>query len=141
MDKSQKNNILKTLLGLILATSCCWLPALVIFLGGILGFSNFQNGLNKSSNFITFSGLILIGFGLYQFYKNKKGLQVILTSKIICPKCQHAKLETMPIDACQYFYECESCQAILKPLDNDCCVYCSYGSVPCPPIQCDEECC
>ncbi|TGE15005.1 hypothetical protein E5J99_13940 [Hymenobacter elongatus] len=26
-------------------------------------------------------------------------------------------------------------KAILKPLAGDCCVYCSYGTVPCPPIQ------
>jgi hypothetical protein len=23
----------------------------------------------------------------------------------------------------------------LKPLAGDCCVFCSYGSVPCPPVQ------
>lgn len=39
------------------------------------------------------------------------------------------------MDACQFFYECEGCGAILKPLAGDCCVFCSYGSVPCPPIQ------
>jgi len=24
---------------------------------------------------------------------------------------------------------------VLKPLTGDCCVFCSYGTVPCPPIQ------
>ena len=43
--------------------------------------------------------------------------------------------ETMPTDACQWFYECEQCHAVLKPKPGDCCVYCSYGTVPCPPIQ------
>ena len=41
----------------------------------------------------------------------------------------------MPTDACQYFYECEGSGALLKPLAGDCCVFCSYGDVPCPPIQ------
>ena len=41
----------------------------------------------------------------------------------------------MPIDSCQFFYECTNCGKILKPNDGDCCVYCSYGSVKCPPIQ------
>jgi len=41
----------------------------------------------------------------------------------------------MPVDACQYFYNCKGCGALLRPKDGDCCVYCSYGSVPCPPIQ------
>ena len=38
-------------------------------------------------------------------------------------------------DACQWRYECEQCHAMLRPKPGDCCVYCSYGSVPCPPIQ------
>jgi hypothetical protein len=25
--------------------------------------------------------------------------------------------------------------ALLKPKSGDCCVFCSYGDVPCPPIQ------
>jgi hypothetical protein len=41
----------------------------------------------------------------------------------------------MPTDSCQWFYECEGCRALLKPKAGDCCVYCSYGTVACPPIQ------
>jgi hypothetical protein len=41
----------------------------------------------------------------------------------------------MPTDACQYFYECTGCGTLLRPKKGDCCVFCSYGSVPCPPIQ------
>ena len=41
----------------------------------------------------------------------------------------------MPTDACQYFYDCKGCGALLKPLPGDCCVFCSYGSVRCPPVQ------
>ncbi len=41
----------------------------------------------------------------------------------------------MPTDACQYFYGCDGCGKLLRPLAGDCCVYCSYGSSPCPPIQ------
>jgi len=41
----------------------------------------------------------------------------------------------MPTDACQYFYECTGCGTLLRPKPGDCCVFCSYGSVPCPPIQ------
>lgn len=68
--------------------------------------------------------------------------EVILDSTITCPECGHTKKETMPTDACQYFYECEGCKKVLKPLEGDCCVYCSYGTVPCPPIQeGDSNCC
>ena len=66
----------------------------------------------------------------------------ILESTISCPKCGHQKTESMPTNACQYFYECESCKALLKPIQGDCCVFCSYGTVKCPPIQHkDESCC
>ena len=59
----------------------------------------------------------------------------ILRSRITCPQCGHAETETMPSDACQWFYPCKGCGALLKPKPGDCCVFCSYGDVPCPPIQ------
>lgn len=58
-----------------------------------------------------------------------------LRSTVICPKCGGSTTETMPTDACQYFYDCPHCAAVLKPLAGDCCVFCSYGDIPCPPIQ------
>nr|WP_274594844.1 GDCCVxC domain-containing (seleno)protein [Parasedimentitalea marina] len=47
----------------------------------------------------------------------------------------------MPTDSCQWFYDCTKCGAVLKPLPGDCCVFCSYGTVPCPPIQQGDSCC
>ena len=41
----------------------------------------------------------------------------------------------MPTDYCQYFSECPHCKNNLKPKYGARCVYCSYGSVKCPPIQ------
>ena len=60
---------------------------------------------------------------------------ITLSSAITCPVCGYSKVETMPTDACVYFYECASCKELLKPLPGDCCVFCSYGSVKCPPVQ------
>ena len=60
---------------------------------------------------------------------------VILESVLTCPECAHAQLETMPIDACQYFYECRRCGVLLRPKPGDCCVFGSYGNVKCPPTQ------
>ena len=62
-------------------------------------------------------------------------------STLTCPQCGHAKQETMPDNACQWFYECEGCHALLKPKQGDCCVFCSYGDVPCPPVQESGYCC
>lgn len=67
-------------------------------------------------------------------------MMVKTTSTITCPECGHAETETMPTDACQYFYDCKGCGALLRPKHGDCCVFCSYGTVPCPPIQ-EGACC
>lgn len=48
---------------------------------------------------------------------------VILTSVFTCPECGHMKTEEMPTDACQWFYECEGCHAVLRPKAGDCCVF------------------
>ena len=60
---------------------------------------------------------------------------VELISVLTCPECGGMSSETMAMDACQYYYECRHCGALLKSLPGDCCVFCSFGSVPCPPIQ------
>ncbi len=59
----------------------------------------------------------------------------VLLSTITCPACGHREEETMPTDACQWFYECVGCKAMLRPAAGDCCVFCSYGSIACPPVQ------
>lgn len=64
-----------------------------------------------------------------------------LESVLTCPKCGFAKRERMPTDACQFYYECGNCGALLRPNAGDCCVFCSFGSVPCPPKQADTSCC
>lgn len=60
---------------------------------------------------------------------------IILESRLTCPSCGQIKAEIMPTDACLYYYECEACHARLKPVKGDCCVFCSFGSVKCPPVQ------
>ncbi|MFT5576269.1 MAG: hypothetical protein ACI89D_001793 [Bermanella sp.] len=65
---------------------------------------------------------------------------VKLLSTIFCPLCGHSKTEVMPTDNCQWFYACEGCDEVLKPKAGDCCVFCSYGTVKCPPIQ-ENGCC
>ena len=59
----------------------------------------------------------------------------VLESVITCPVCGLQTTETMPENACQYFYRCPGCDEMLSPRAGDCCVFCSYGTVPCPPRQ------
>jgi hypothetical protein len=39
----------------------------------------------------------------------------------------------MPSDACLFFYACPGCATVLRPEPGDCCVFCSYSPVTCPP--------
>jgi hypothetical protein len=62
-------------------------------------------------------------------------------STITCPECGFKKEETMPTDTCLFFYECTYCGKLLKPKSGDCCVFCSYGTEKCPPVQETGKCC
>lgn len=62
-------------------------------------------------------------------------------SELVCPACNHSSIEIMPVDACQYFWQCPHCDELIKPENGDCCVFCSYGNTPCPPVQQSENCC
>ena len=64
-----------------------------------------------------------------------------LHSTLTCPTCGAQSREAMPTNACIYFHTCDGCGIRLKPKPGDCCVFCSYGDVPCPPIQSGGACC
>lgn len=95
--------------------------------------------------YIGMLGMLLATFVNYYRFRLHNGSfkekDVIIKSILKCPKCGFAKEEDMPEDACAYFYECEKCKSRITPLIGDCCVYCSYGSVPCPPMQQEKSCC
>lgn len=56
-------------------------------------------------------------------------------STLTCPNCDTRAEAEMPTDTCQFFWECPACGAVVRPEPGDCCVFCSYGDVPCPPVQ------
>jgi len=88
---------------------------------------------------ILYSGLIgLAAASVLNFVANRQCTRCATKSTLTCPHCAFAKEELMPTDACQFFYECTNCGAVLKPKTCDCCVFCSYGSVKCPPKQTEE---
>ena len=62
-------------------------------------------------------------------------------STITCPTCGFQKAEQMPTDSCVFFYECTNCEQLLKPRRGDCCVFCSFGSIACPPKTNGASCC
>ena len=64
----------------------------------------------------------------------------ILESEVKCPHCNFTKVEGMPENNCQIIYICENCNEKLTPKNGDCCIFCTYGTVPCPPIQENKRC-
>ena len=143
MILNSKKTFLASILAFIIGTSCCWIPWLLIMVGGASAASSLVGGLEMISMPFLLLGLGLISYSIYKINKNKASSQVniISHSTITCPLCNFSKEEKMPTNACQFFYECESCKKIIKPKEGDCCVYCSYGTIPCPPIQLGEACC
>lgn len=70
-------------------------------------------------------------------------MKVKWQSIITCPHCGFHQEESMPADVCIYFWKCQQCQTVIKPKAGDCCVFCSYGTVHCPPVQMNSsgDCC
>ena len=56
-------------------------------------------------------------------------------AELTCPARGTKQLAEMPVDACQYFYDCQRCGVVIRPKPGDCCVFCSYADVRCPPKQ------
>ena len=131
----------------------CIYPLLVAIPSGLLVLYGYH--FNTSDHWIYFLYAGMVGLMVataWNYRRNKMhrtcetcsvadGHAVELESEITCPNCGHRKKEIMPTDACQFFYECENCRAVLKPRQGDCCVYCSYGTVKCPPLQVGKHCC
>ena len=61
--------------------------------------------------------------------------EIMLESTLRCPECGFLSTEIMPTDQCVWYWECPGCGVLLRPKAGDCCVFCSYGTVPCPPVQ------
>lgn len=61
-------------------------------------------------------------------------LPAVMKSTLTCPHCGFAEKLAMPTESCPFFHACGG-GAMLKPQPGDCCVFCSYGNVPCPPRQ------
>ena len=59
-------------------------------------------------------------------------------AKLTCPECRFVQVVEIPTDACQFFHQCVNCKVILSPKAGDCCVFCSYADIPCPPQQWEQ---
>lgn len=128
-------------------------PLLTAISGGILIVYGYYFNTSDYWIYFLYAGMLgLLTATIWNYRQNKlyrtcttcvtyNDRTIELNATIICPSCNHRKNEIMPTDACVYFYECENCATRLQPLPGDCCVYCSYGTVKCPPIQAGIQCC
>jgi hypothetical protein len=62
-------------------------------------------------------------------------MDIVYEATLTCPECGAEHRETMTDSSCQFFYRCDACNVVLRPAEGDCCVFCTYADVPCPPIQ------
>jgi len=141
--KSTSGWLTSGVLALLAPFICCIGPILALVFGASAATS--AMAFTERYRWLFF-GLATVSFGYASwklFYQKRQKIgQPIQQSMLTCPQCGHRKTETMPTDACQFFYECENCKTLLKPKLGDCCVFCSYGTVKCPPVQVgDKNCC
>jgi hypothetical protein len=124
----------------------CMYPLFIAIPSSILIFYGYHFNNAEYWIYFVYAGMLgLLIATVIDYFRNKLHSrcctteeEIELHSTITCPNCGHKKEEIMPTDACSYFYDCKT---VLKPLKGDCCVYCSYGTVKCPPIQNGESCC
>ena len=147
--------VLITIVGLFISyrKHRCTYPLLVAFPSGLLVLYSIHFSSSYNWAYFSYAGMFGLFIATIWNYRRNKlhgycstckvidGQTIELQSEITCPHCGHRKKEMMPVDACQYFYECEKCKQVLKPKQGDCCVFCSYGSVKCPPVQANKKCC
>ncbi len=58
-----------------------------------------------------------------------------LWSVLRCPTCVFEEPLRMPMRGRVLRYACGRCDAEFSPAGANCCVFCEYGSVPCPRTQ------
>ena len=117
------------------------LPLVIGVLSAVALAYSFYWSFNTIGLYVGLFGLFCASIVNFAISRNFRRNTPILQSTITCPNCGHGREETMPTNACLFFYDCTSCGARLKPKPGDCCVFCSYGSRQCPPMQTAGACC
>ena len=133
---------IQVLVAVALAGSCfaylshrlVW-PLTIAVVGTFLIFFHYYATFSTPLVYTGFGLLLLSGAWNTVLNTKRKRSKAILESTITCPECGFQKIEKMPTNACQFFWNCPNCGKMLKPKEGDCCVFCSYGTIPCPPIQ------
>jgi len=136
------------LIALIGLASAAWRlrqfgPLILGGLAALVLFYSFHARFSALLVYLGLGGLCVASVWNYLLSRKRRGNEagVVLQSVITCPKCGHRAEETMPMNACLFFLRVLPMRRDIKPKSGDCCVFCSYGSVNCPPVQAGSECC
>jgi hypothetical protein len=83
---------------------------------------------------LTFLSLAVRSFAIPR-KSNPVWAGVVKDCVITCPVCKTKVQETMSSETPKRVYHCPVCLTWLSPKKGDHCIYDSYGSVNCPPLQ------
>jgi len=123
---------LVALVGLVLSVSRHrqFGPLILGAIAGLALFFSFHARFSALLVYLGLGGLCVASVWNYLLSRKRRGdeADVTLKSVITCPACGYRAEET-------------GCGARLKPKSGDCCIFCSYGSIRCPPVQSDAACC
>lgn len=121
-----------------------WIPLTLAFISALAIIYAFNINFEQPIIYAGMGGLTLASIlNVVERMQTKSAVrQTIETRSVItCPHCGFRQEEEMPTNACQFFYQCSQCNTVIRPKEGDCCVYCSYGTVQCPPMQAGTACC
>jgi mercuric ion transport protein len=123
------------IIGTPIAAVCCFAPVLVVLLGAV-GLSAWLGWLD----YVLLPALVLfLALTAYAIVQRWRKTLSRPPRRSHARNAGHRETETMPTDACQFFYDCNGCGAVLRPRSGDGYVFRSYGDVPCPPIQAAQQ--
>lgn len=120
-----------------------WGPLLLVVSSAAGIIYSFHISPSQTLAFFSLAGLFLAA--IWNAVEGRKcsacSPKMLNQSTLTCPVCGHQSTEVMPTDACLFFHECPACKTVIRPKQGDCCVFCSYGTVKCPPKQCEAGSC
>lgn len=62
-------------------------------------------------------------------------MSLLLRSIVQCPHCGFKVTERMPQGKKVRHFQCPACAQVLTADEQQCCIFCRYGSVKCPAAQ------
>lgn len=60
---------------------------------------------------------------------------VVRESTLVCPRCNHGERMMMAENSSLVVHVCQSCGLEMHRLPGNCCLFCTWGTVPCPTAQ------